>query len=164
MYKARVITVSDRCYNGLRDDLSGPVVRDMLISAGYIVDDVVIVPDETEDIKSVLINAVKDKIYLIITTGGTGFSKRDVTPEATKAVISREAPGISEYMRYKSFEITKRAMLSRSVCGIADESLIINLPGSPKAAKENLESILDTISHGLDMITCDTADCAKLNK
>lgn len=160
MYKAKVITISDRGYKKERADLAGPAVQAVLIRAGYAVDEIVIVPDEEDMIIAALNDAIKNSYELIVTTGGTGFSKRDITPECTKKVIDREAPGIAEYMRYKSMQITPRAMLSRSVCGIKRNSLIINLPGSPKAAVENLDAVIDTLKHGLDMLLSVQADCA----
>lgn len=160
MYNAIVITVSDRCYKGEREDLAGPAVKNLLESNGYIVSDVIIVPDDENLIKKTLIESVQKNYPLIITTGGTGFSKRDITPECTKAIIEREAPGISEYMRYKSAQITNRAILSRGVSGIKNNSLIINLPGSPKAAVENLSFVIDALEHGLKMLLSDSVDCA----
>lgn len=160
MYTAKVITVSDRCYNNLREDLTGPAVSQLLISNGYNVIENEIVPDDVFMIKEALNKAVSANINLIITAGGTGFSKRDVTPEATLGVIERATPGISEYMRMKSMEITPRGMLSRGVSGIKNNSLIINLPGSPKAACENLSFVLDSVEHGLKMLLSDVADCA----
>lgn len=159
MYNAIVITISDRCYSGERTDLAGPIVEEILLRYGYTIEDSVIVPDEKEDIVKSLNQAVDDNVSLIITSGGTGFSKRDITPEATKEVIERETPGISEYMRYKSMKITPRGMLSRGVSGIKSNSLIINLPGSPKAAKENLEAVIDSLEHGLKMLLSDKSDC-----
>ena len=160
MYNAIVITVSDRCYKGEREDLAGPAVKNLLQNNGYVTSDTIIVPDDKELITKVLDECIIKNYPLIITTGGTGFSKRDITPECTKAVIDREAPGISEYMRYKSSEITSRAILSRGISGIKNNSLIINLPGSPKAAVENLSFVIETLEHGLKMLLSDSADCA----
>lgn len=160
MYTAKVITVSDRCYNNLREDLTGPDVSQLLISNGYNVIENEIVPDDVFMIKEALNKAVSANINLIITAGGTGFSKRDVTPEATLDVIERATPGISEYIRMKSMEITPRGMLSRGVSGIKNNSLIINLPGSPKAACENLSFVLEPVEHGLKMLLSESADCA----
>ncbi|MBE6823913.1 MAG: MogA/MoaB family molybdenum cofactor biosynthesis protein [Ruminococcaceae bacterium] len=161
MYKAIVITVSDRCYKKEREDLAGPTVKQILIENGYDVNSVVIIPDEKEYVIDVLKKSVEDNINFIVTTGGTGFSKRDITPECTKEIIDRDVPGVAEYMRLKSFEITPRAMLSRGLCGIKNNSLILNLPGSPKAAKENLEAVVDTLKHGLDILTSKSSDCAR---
>ena len=152
MYTASVITVSDRASCGEYIDKSGPAVVRLLDEAGYQTASSAIIPDEKNAIKKALLTACEQGIHLIITTGGTGFSPRDITPEATKAVIEREAPGIAEYMRQRSMEITPRGMLSRGIAGIRGGSLIINLPGSPKAATENLGFILPHLRHGLDML------------
>ena len=152
MYTSTVITVSDRAYSGEYEDKSGPAVSAMLAEAGYEVGDVIIIPDEKEIIEGALIAQADKGVHLILTTGGTGFAERDVTPEATKAVIEKEAPGIAEYMRKKSMEITPRGMLSRGAAGILKRSLIINLPGSPKGAAENLGFVLPHLKHGLDML------------
>lgn len=160
MYTAQVITVSDRSFRGERPDGSGPAVRALLETAGYQVGDVVIVPDEQPLIEDALIKAAQADIALIVTTGGTGFAPRDVTPEATLAVCQRLTPGIPEAMRAASMAITPRGCLSRAAAGIRDRSLIVNLPGSPKAARENLEAVLGSISHGLQMLRGGQADCA----
>ncbi len=160
MYTAKVITVSDRCYKKEREDLSGPAVKDLLLKSGFDVSDISIIPDDKDMIIEVLNNAIDKEYSLIITTGGTGFSKRDITPESTKCVIDREAPGISEYMRQASMKITPRAMLSRGISGIKNNSLIINLPGSPKAATENLEAVVESLKHGLQMLLSSESDCA----
>ncbi|MBQ2971914.1 MAG: MogA/MoaB family molybdenum cofactor biosynthesis protein [Ruminococcus sp.] len=160
MYKARVITISDRCYSNLRADEAGPAVRKILKEYSYEVSEVVVVPDEINIIVNELEKAVDDNINLVVTTGGTGFSKRDVTPEATKLVIEREAQGISEYMRFKSMELTPHGMLSRGVSGIKCNTLIINLPGSPKAASENLMFVINSLEHGLKMLLTEQNDCA----
>lgn len=160
MYTAQVITVSDRSFRGERPDGSGPAVRALLEEAGYQVGDAVIVPDEQPLIEEALIKAAQADIALIITTGGTGFAPRDVTPEATLAVCQRLTPGIPEAMRAASMAITPRGCLSRSAAGIRDRSLIVNLPGSPKAARENLEAVLGAIGHGLQMLRGGPADCA----
>lgn len=160
MYTAQVITVSDRSFRGERPDGSGPVVRALLEEAGYQVGEVVIVPDEQPLIEEALIKAAQADIALIVTTGGTGFAPRDVTPEATLAVCQRLTPGIPEAMRAASMAITPRGCLSRAAAGIRGRSLIVNLPGSPKAARENLEAVLDPIGHGLQMLRGGQADCA----
>lgn len=160
MYNAAVITVSDRCFSGEREDLSGPSIKTLLEQHGYIVEQLLIVPDERTKIKEALNRCIDNNVSLIITTGGTGFSKKDITPECTKEVIEREAPGISEYMRYRSMKITPRGMLSRGVSGIKNNSLIINLPGSPKAAVENLSFVIVSIEHSLKMLLTSSADCA----
>lgn len=163
MYNAAVLTVSDRSFNGERPDTAGPLVSALLTAAGYQIIAAEIVPDEQSQIEAVLSRmADSGTIQLLITTGGTGFSPRDVTPEATLAVCDRLTPGIPEAMRYASMQITPRAMLSRAQAGIRKKTLIINLPGSPKAAKENLEAVLPTLAHGLTMLAGTPADCAKL--
>lgn len=161
-YTAAVITVSDKGARGERTDTSGPAICEMLRKADYEVKYYKIIPDEMEDIKLELIKCVDElKIKLILTTGGTGFSPRDITPEATLAVVDREARGIATAMCTESLKITARACLSRSAAGIRGESLIVNLPGSEKAAKENLSAVLDAIGHGLDMLSsAGSADCA----
>lgn len=152
MYTATVITISDRAAQGIYEDKSGPAVADMLKEQGYQVLETSIIPDEKNTIKNTLLTLCEQGVHLIITTGGTGFAPRDITPEATKEVIEREVPGIAEYMRQQSMEITPRGMLSRGIAGIRGTSLIINLPGSPKGATENLGFILPHLGHGLDML------------
>ena len=152
-YTAAVITVSDRASKGEYEDKSGPAVSELLVAAGYHVTEAIIIPDEKNIIMKSLTDACEHGISLIVTTGGTGFAPRDVTPEATRLVIEREAPGIAEYMRMKSAAITPRAMLSRGTAGIRGSSLIINLPGSPKGACENLAVVLPYLAHGLDMLS-----------
>ena len=152
-YTAAVITVSDKASRGERVDTSGPAVRKILEDAGFAVVHTSVVPDETEQIQAELISCADEtKISLIMTTGGTGFSPRDVTPEASLAVIEREPRGIPEAMRWASLQITPRGCLSRSVAGIRGSSLIVNLPGSEKAAKENLLAVIEAICHGMDML------------
>ena len=161
MYLAAVVTVSDRSARGERPDEAGPLVAFLLEEAGYQVSETRIVPDEAPEIQAALIDlADRKKAALIITTGGTGFSPRDVTPEATIAVCSRLTPGIPEAMRAASLAITPRAMLSRAAAGIRGGTLIVNLPGSPKAARENLEAVLPTLEHGLKMLLGGPTDCA----
>jgi len=161
MRTAAVITVSDKCAAGLREDESGRAVAARLTEAGYQVVSQKIVPDEESDVIEALLETSNRGISLILTTGGTGFSPRDRTPEATIAVCERRAPGIPEVMRAESLKITPRAMLSRAVCGIRGRSLILNLPGSPKAAVENLSAVLDTLGHGLDILAEEARECAK---
>lgn len=162
MYKAAVLTVSDRSSRGERPDASGPVVAELLAEGGYCVVLTGIVPDEQAEIENILKEwSDRENIALIVTTGGTGFSPRDVTPEATLAVCQRMVPGIPDAMRYASLQITPRAMLSRAQAGIRGGTLILNLPGSPKAARENLEAVLPALEHGLKMLTGDPADCAQ---
>lgn len=162
MFKVGIITVSDKGSVGQREDLSGEVIRDIMTTAGYEVCDKVILPDEVEELKTMMIEwSDVCKYDLILTTGGTGFSPRDFTPEATKAVIDREVPGIPEAMRAYSLSITPKAMLSRAAAGIRKETLIINLPGSPKAVKETLTYILSPLEHGLEIMTSKASECAR---
>ena len=146
-------------------DTSGPMLEKLVSEHGYQVVCTAIIPDEMEQIKDELIRCCDErKVSLVLTTGGTGFSPRDVTPEATKAVIERETPGIPELMRAESMKITPRGCLSRSAAGIRGRSLIINLPGSEKAARENLLAVLDSLEHGLQMLYSEgSADCGTLN-
>ena len=155
-YTAAVITVSDKGFRGEREDTSGPAVKAMLEEAGFQVCHTAIVPDESALIQAELIRCADEKkIGLVMTTGGTGFSQRDITPEATLAVIQRETRGIPEAMRYASLQITPRGCLSRGVAGIRGKTLIVNLPGSEKAAKENLAAVLEALVHGMDMLYAD---------
>lgn len=164
-FSAAVVTVSDRSFRGERPDGSGPVVRDLLEQAGYQVVRMDIVPDEQREIEGLLVSlADREDIALVVTTGGTGFAPRDVTPEATAAVCRRMTPGIPEAMRQASLAITPRAMLSRAAAGIRGRTLIVNLPGSPKAARENLEAVLPALDHGLAMLRGGPADCAGTSK
>lgn len=163
MFTAAVLTVSDRSFRGERPDGSGPVVGGLLKTAGYEVMEYLVVLDEAEEIQDALRTlADEGDIALVVTTGGTGFAPRDVTPEATAAVCQRMAPGIPEAMRAASMAVTPRAMLSRAAAGIRGRTLIVNLPGSPKAARENLEAVLPTLAHGLEMLRGGEADCAAL--
>ena len=163
MYKAAVLTVSDRSFRGERPDEGGPLVAQILKDAGSEVVSAAIVPDEQPQIEAALCQiADSGTADLLVTTGGTGFAPRDVTPEATLAVCDRLTPGIPEAMRYASMQVTSRAMLSRAQAGIRKGTLILNLPGSPKAARENLEAVLPAISHGLEMLSGRPADCARL--
>ena len=161
-YTAAVITISDKGSRGERVDTSGPALCAIAEEHGLEVVYTSIIPDESEQIKAELTRCADEvKASLILTTGGTGFSPRDVTPEATYAVIERETPGIPEAMRAESMKITNRGCLSRSAAGIRGGSLIVNLPGSEKAARENLLSVIDAVQHGLDMLkSSGSADCA----
>lgn len=162
MYTAAIVCLSDKGYAGEREDISTGVIEKILLENNFDVSDKILIPDDYDCIIETLEKLVKDRnINLIITTGGTGFSHRDNTPEATKKVIEKEVPGISEAIRAYSMTITKRAMLSRGVSGIKGNSLIINLPGSPKAVKESLEYIVDTVTHGIDLIIKGSQDCAR---
>ncbi len=159
---AAVITVSDKGFRGERTDTSGPAVRELLEGAGFQVVHTALVPDEEELIREELKKCADDLgIALVATTGGTGFSPRDVTPEATLAVCQRLVPGLPEEMRRASMEKTSRGCLSRAAAGIRGRTLIVNLPGSDKAARENLTAILEPLSHGMDMLLSrGSADCA----
>ncbi len=155
-YTAAVITVSDLGSKGLRQDTSGPAVKAMLEEAGFSVIYTAIVPDEQKQISTALRECADDRrIDLIITTGGTGLSPRDVTPEATLAVLDREIRAIPVAMWMTGLEITPRAMLSRAVAGTRGSSLIINLPGSEKAARENLSAVTGALEHALHMIAAE---------
>lgn len=160
-YTAAVITVSDKGYAGLREDLSGPLIAEMLEQNGFDVVGRDIVPDEKDQIVAALRNRIGQAVALIVTTGGTGFAPRDVTPEATLEVCQRRADGVAEAMRIKSLALTDRAMISRAVCGIADRSVILNLPGSPKACRENLGFVLSPLRHGIDALLGNVTECAR---
>lgn len=161
-YSAAVITISDKGYAGEREDMSGPVVCEIAESNGFEVVYTGLVPDDMEMIQSELIKCCDElKIDLVLTTGGTGFSPRDITPEATLAVVERETRGIPELMRFESMKVTPRGCLSRSTAGIRGRTLIINLPGSPKSARENLEAVIGPVGHGLEMLASNgSANCA----
>ena len=162
MKRVAIITASDSGYRGEREDLSGPAAREIVEKAGYEVVSMDILPDDQVMLAGKLQEiADTGKAELILTTGGTGFSERDITPEATEEVIERKVPGIPEAMRAYSMTITKRAMLSRGTAGIRGKTLIINLPGSPKAVKECLEYIIDALGHGIDILTGAASDCAR---
>jgi len=153
-FAAAVVTLSDKGHEGEREDISGEIVGQLLSDYGYEVKSQILLPDEYEKIIENLTDICDNKkVDLIITTGGTGFSKRDVTPEATLAVAQRIAPGIAEAIRLHSLSITPRAMFSRGASVIRGSTLIINLPGSPKAVRESLEYILPNLYHGLEMLT-----------
>lgn len=155
-YTAAVITVSDMGSRGLRQDTSGPAVRAMLEEAGFSVAHTAILPDEMEQISAELRDcADRRRIDLIVTTGGTGLSPRDVTPEATRAVLEREIPAIPVAMWMEGLKVTPRAMLPRAVAGIRGSSLLLNLPGSEKAARENLAAVIGALEHGLHMIAAE---------
>lgn len=162
-YTAAIITVSDKGARGEREDLSGPLLAQLAGEHDYQAVHTCIVPDDMETIKSALIYCCDVlAVDLVLTTGGTGFSPRDVTPEATMAVVERPTPGIAELMRAESMKITPRGCLSRSAAGIRARTLIVNLPGSPKAARENVLAVIEPIKHGLDMLRSQgSADCAE---
>jgi molybdenum cofactor synthesis domain-containing protein len=152
-YTAAIITVSDTGSKGLREDTSGAAIAEIISADGWEIVYRSIVPDEPEKIISELIKCADElSVCLVLTTGGTGFSKRDITPEATKSVIDRETPGFAEVMRAESMKITQRGMLSRQVAGLRGDTLIINLPGSKKAAVECLGAINVALKHGIEML------------
>lgn len=159
MITIAILTLSDRGSRGEREDKSGPAIAGMLKGLGE-VKYYDILPDERDLIKQRLMEYV-NKVDIILTTGGTGLSPRDVTPEATLDVIEREIPGIAETMRMESLKKTNRAMLSRAIAGVKGQTLIINLPGSPTAVRENLEVIIDVIPHAIEKIKGDTKECAR---
>lgn len=162
MYRTAIITASDSGYAGAREDKSAQVIREILSAAGYETVSYALLPDDRETLAEAMRDICdNEKAELILTTGGTGFSPRDITPEATLDVIERNAPGIPEAMRALSMSITPRAMLTRAVAGIRKKTLIINLPGSPKAVRECLEFILPSLSHGLDILTGADSNCAR---
>lgn len=160
MMKAAVITSSDKGYAGEREDVSGQVIVEMLTKAGYEVIQKVILPDEKQMLADAMLAFCDEGADLILTTGGTGFSKRDVTPEATRMVIEREARGITDAILFYSLSITPRAMLSRAIAGIRGKTLIVNLPGSPKAVREALEYCLPSLQHGLEILLGLDSECA----
>ena len=161
-FKAAVITVSDKGARGERVDESGPAAKEMLEEAGYEVVETLIIPDEPEELKTELIRLADEvRADLVVTNGGTGFSMRDQTPEATLAVADRLAPGIAEAIRYQSMAVTNRAMLSRGVSVIRRQTVIVNLPGSPKAVRESLGYILDSLDHGIRILRGSASECAR---
>lgn len=160
--RAAVVTLSDKGSRGERADESGPLLARLLAEAGYEVVEELLLPDEQGRIQTELIRLSDGRqCHLVLTTGGTGFSPRDVTPEATLAVATRNAPGIAEAIRAHSMTITPRAMLSRGASVLRNGTLIVNLPGSPKAAREGLEYILPALGHGLDILRGTTGECAR---
>ena len=159
MFTVGIITSSDKGYRGEREDKSGQVIESQ---NGFKVIKKVVLPDEKDLLEKEMINMCDNlNVNLLLTTGGTGFSKRDITPEATKSVIEREALGIVEAIRFYSLQITKRAMLSRATSGIRQNTLIINLPGSPKACKEALDFVLDDVKHGIEILLGEAKECAR---
>jgi len=152
--KFGIITVSDRSSRGERQDLAGPAIEEFLLSQGWIVKKQDIVPDDQEKIQQLLLTWTDNgDLDVLLTTGGTGFSPRDITPEATQAVIERPTPGITEVMRSISYKITPHSMLSRAVAGIRKQTLIINLPGSPKGALENLNVVIPVLHHAVQLLS-----------
>ncbi|MCI8653514.1 MAG: MogA/MoaB family molybdenum cofactor biosynthesis protein [Angelakisella sp.] len=163
MFRVGIITASDKGAAGQREDRSGPVIRELLEATGqYRVTRYLVLPDEREQLRDTMAAWCDGgEVELILTTGGTGFSPRDFTPEATADVCQRMVPGIPEAMRAASMKITPRAMLTRAAAGIRGKTLIVNLPGSPKAVRENLEVILDSLPHGLEILSGTAGECAR---
>lgn len=159
--KIGILTVSDKGARGEREDRSGPAIREIMEGLGAEIVHAKIVPDEQDEIRAALIDWSDEGLDLILTTGGTGFSPRDWTPEATKTVIDRETPGIPEAMRRAGMEKTPTAMLSRAAAGIRKRTLIVNLPGSEKAVRESLEAILPALPHGVEVLKGTASECAK---
>ncbi len=151
-----VLTISDRSFRGERPDLSGPVLINLITLSGNLVEKNAIVPDELELIQNKLVEWADSGILdVILTTGGTGFAPRDITPEATRSILDRFTPGLDEAMRFNSLKITPHAMLSRAISGIRKKTLIINLPGSPKAATENFQFISPVLEHAINLLQDD---------
>lgn len=165
MFSAGILTISDRGSRGEREDRSGPEIRQVLSSLPARVEAYEVIPDEEEIIARKLIEYADRKgLNLILTTGGTGLSPRDVTPEATRKVLDKEVPGIAETMRAEGIKITPMAMLSRAAAGIRGRSLIINLPGSPRAVRENLMVVLPALKHALEKTQGDLTECGDLRR
>ena len=163
-YRVVIITVSDKGSIGEREDISGPVIQECLETGEYNVVDQMLLPDGVEKLSEELIRICDNgEADLILTTGGTGFSPRDLTPEATLSVAERQVPGIPEAIRSYSMQYTKRAMLSRGIAVIRKNTLIINLPGSPKAVRESMEAFLEVLPHGLEILRGDSGDCGEIS-
>lgn len=162
MRRVAIITSSDSGYRGEREDLSGPTIREIVEANGYEAVSMQVLPDDRTMLAEAMKKIADENLAeLILTTGGTGFSQRDCTPEATEDVIERRVPGIPEAMRAYSMQFTKRAMLTRAAAGIRKTTLIVNLPGSPKAVRECLEYIIDSLAHGIDILTGEVSNCAR---
>jgi molybdenum cofactor synthesis domain-containing protein len=160
-WRVGILTLSDKGSRGEREDLSGVAIRELLSPDVYSVDAYEVIPDERDTIVSTLVRWIDEAgLDLVLTTGGTGVSPRDVTPEATRAVIEREVPGFAEAMRWASLQKTPHAVISRALAGIRRRSLIVNLPGSPRAVRENLSVVLPALPHALEKIRGDPSDCA----
>lgn len=154
MYRVGILTVSDRAASGAYEDRSGPLIAKIIATRSpWSVERQSTVPDNVETISARLRAWADEGLHLILTTGGTGFAPRDVTPEATRLVVEREAPGIAETLRAESLKVTKHAMLSRGIAAIRGQTLIINLPGNPKAVRENLDVLLPVLPHALELLT-----------
>ena len=147
--RARIITVSDRSHGGLRHDESGPLLASLLTDLGFTVADVVVVPDEVEEIQAALRSAIDAGVDLVVTTGGTGFAPRDVTPEATRAVLDREAPGLAEALRLFNRETVPTTILSRAVAGVAGSTIVVNLPGSTGGVRDGVAVLAPVIGHAV---------------
>jgi molybdenum cofactor synthesis domain-containing protein len=152
LLRAAVVTVSDGVAHGTRKDLSGDVAEELLHAAGFDVVERRVIPDERTEIETLLVDLTESGANLVVTSGGTGFGPRDVTPEATRAVIDREAPGLAELMRRAGLEKTPMAALSRAVAGSRRATLILNLPGSPTAVRESLEAVLPILPHAVELL------------
>ena len=161
MYNVAIITASDKGYAGEREDMSGQVIEDIALAKGLQVAGKIILPDDRRILADEMIALCDQEIDLILTTGGTGFSKRDVTPEATADVVERRADNLTFAMITNSLQYTPKAMLSRGIAGIRGNTLIVNLPGSPKAVRENLEYAIDVIIHGVKILKGDDGECAR---
>ena len=162
MNRVAIITASDTGYLGQREDLSGPVIQEIVEANGYEVVHYIMLPDDQGMLSAEMKRLADGKLAdLIVTTGGTGFSRRDCMPEATIAITERNVPGIPEAIRAYSMQFTKRAMLSRATAGIRKSTLIVNLPGSPKAVRESLEFIISELSHGLEILSGEASNCAR---
>ena len=161
-YRVAIITLSDKGARGEREDKSGPLIAEMVTAAGYEVAEQLLLSDDRQGLADALIDICDHhRADLVLTTGGTGFSQRDNAPEATLEVIERNVPGIAEAMRVNGLQYTPRSMLSRAASGIRKFTLIINLPGSPRAVRENLEYILPVLDHGIAILVGDAAECAR---
>lgn len=162
IFKAAIITASDKGSKGEREDLSGPAIKEIIEPEGYEVTEYKVLPDDQETLENEMKRIADEGLAdIIFTTGGTGFSMRDVTPEATIAVSDRLVPGIPEAMRAYSMTITPKGMLSRAAAGIRKQTLIVNMPGSPKAVKESLEYIIGPLRHGLEILLGEASECAR---
>lgn len=165
VFRVAILTASDKGARGEREDESGGVIREMVEAAGFDVASYEVVPDDFSLLYDKLLGYATDKqLHLVLTTGGTGLSPRDNTPDATLAVIEKQVPGMAEAMRAFGLQKTPHAMLSRAVCGIRNQTLIVNLPGSPRSVRENLGVILPVIPHALDVLCGQTSECANLRK
>jgi len=161
LWRVGILTLSDKGSRGEREDLSGAAIRELLDPGVFAVPEYEVIPDDRETIVETLVAWVdQKKLDLVLTTGGTGVAPRDVTPEATRAVIEREVPGMAEAMRWASLQKTPHAVISRAVAGIRRQTLIVNLPGSPRAVRENLEVLLPALPHAIEKIQGDPSECA----